>query len=255
MTLANNEITHLKPTTVASLLAGSIGVGLAGIACFGNLTVGIGGLGTLYANVGLESTTATITGIATIGALTVNQEITRAGVLNLTTTGLANHIQFDGTGRITLNQTNTTLHGKVAAGPLSASSIAAGGAMTASSVTAVNAVTCGSLTTDAVYLLMPGLSSNIVVNGTTRFSFTQLKTQSVGDLEVTGNLTANGGGSGSVDLSDYQKHARAHLSAVGMESYYAANDASFHPNPPWDHHLAWGNFTHVCNNVAPHRGG
>ena len=92
MTLVNNEIGHLTPTTMTSLLAESIGVGSACIACLGNLTVGIGGLGTLYANAGLEATTATITGIATVGALTVNQDITCTGVLNLTTTGLAKHI-------------------------------------------------------------------------------------------------------------------------------------------------------------------
>ena len=69
--------------------------------------------------------------------------------------------------------------------------------MTASSVTAVNGVSCGPLTTDAIYLLTPGLSSNIVVDGTSTISFTQLKTQILGDLEITGNLTsANGGGGG-----------------------------------------------------------
>ena len=43
ITLANDQITHLKPTTVTSLSAGSIGVGTGGIACFGDLTVGIWG--------------------------------------------------------------------------------------------------------------------------------------------------------------------------------------------------------------------
>ena len=117
MALANNAIAHLKPTTMTSLLAESIGVGSAGNACFGSLTVGSGGLGTLYANAGMQTTTVTVTGIATIGALMVNQDITCAGILNLTTTGLANHIQFNGADRVTLNQTNTTLHGNVVSAP------------------------------------------------------------------------------------------------------------------------------------------
>ena len=123
--------------------------------------------------------------------------------------------------------------------------------MTASSATVTNAVSCGTLTTDEIQLQMPGLSTNVMVNGAARMSFTQLKTQVLGDLEVTGNLTSANGG-GTVDLSDYQKHASAHLQALGMESYYAANDVDFHLNPPWDHHLSWGNFTHVCNNAALH---
>ena len=71
---------------------------------------------------------------------------------------------------------------------------------------------------------------------------------------MTGNLTSANGGGGSVDLSDYQKHAPANLQADGMESYYAANDVAFHPNPPWDYYLSWGNVTHVANNVALHGG-
>ena len=39
-TLQNNQATHIKPTTVTCLSAGSIGVGAGGIACFGSLKVG-----------------------------------------------------------------------------------------------------------------------------------------------------------------------------------------------------------------------
>ena len=42
------------------------------------------------------------------------------------------------------------------------------------------------------------------------------------------------------------------MQALGMESNYAANNVGFHPSPPWDHHLAWGSFSHVANNVALH---
>ena len=43
ITLQNDQITHLKPTTVTSLSAGSIGIGSGGMACFGDLAVGIVG--------------------------------------------------------------------------------------------------------------------------------------------------------------------------------------------------------------------
>ena len=156
--------------------------------------------------------------------------------------------------RITLNQTNTTLHGGIACGPLSASSVTSGGAMMASTATITNAVSCASLATSEINMSMPGLSSDITVNGAGRLSSTQLNTRILGDLEVTGNLSSANGGGRSVDLSDDQKHASAHLAAYGMESYYATNNVDFHPNPPRDHYLSWGNFTHVCNNVALHGG-
>ena len=174
-------------------------------------------------------------------------------MLNLTTSGLASHIQLNASDRITFNQTNTTLHGDIVCGPLSASSLTSGGAMMASTATVTNAVSCGSLSTSEINLSMPGLSSDITINGQGRLSFTQLKTRVLGDLEVIGNLSVSGtGGGGTVDLSDYQKHASAHLQAYGMESYYAANNVDFHLNPPWDYYLSWGSFTHVCNNAALH---
>ena len=102
--------------------------------------------------------------------------------------------------------------------------------MAAPPATVTNAVPCGTLTTDEIQLQMPGLSTNVMVNGAARMSFTQLKTQVLGDLEVTGNLTSANGG-GTIDLSDYQKHASVHLQALGMESYYVANDVALHPTP------------------------
>ena len=38
---------------------------------------------------------------------------------------------------------------------------------------------------------MPGVSSNAMMNGAARISFTQLKTQVHGDLEVLGDITAS----------------------------------------------------------------
>ena len=43
ITLSNDQITHLEPTTVTNFSAGSIGVGAGGIACFGDLAVGVKG--------------------------------------------------------------------------------------------------------------------------------------------------------------------------------------------------------------------
>ena len=134
----------------------------------------------------------TLNGSVACGAMSLDT------ILNLTTTGLASHIQLNGSDRITLNQTNTTLHGEVACGPLSASSATVGGAITASSATVVNTVSCASLTANEINLSMPGLSSNIMVNGAGRLSFTQLNTRILGDLEVTGNVTVNGTGGGRI---------------------------------------------------------
>ena len=47
-----------------------------GIACVGDLTVGIAGVGTLYANGSLETTTMTVVGVGTISTLNVNNDIT-----------------------------------------------------------------------------------------------------------------------------------------------------------------------------------
>ena len=44
---------------------------------------------------------------------------------------------------------------------------------------------------------MPGLSSNIMVNGSGRLRSTQLNTRVLGDLEVTGNLSVSGTGGGA----------------------------------------------------------
>ena len=52
ITLTSNQTMRPKPLTVTLLSAGSTGVGIGGIACFGDLTDGIGGVGTVYANGG-----------------------------------------------------------------------------------------------------------------------------------------------------------------------------------------------------------
>ena len=78
ITLSNHMITHLQPTTVDHLSAGSIGVGTGGIACFGDLAVGIGGNGIMYANSGLGATATNVAGVGTISSLTVNNDVTCA---------------------------------------------------------------------------------------------------------------------------------------------------------------------------------
>ena len=75
ITLANDQITHLKPTTVTNLSAASVAIGTQGMVSFGNVTVGLAGNGTLYANGGLEGTTMTIAGVGNVSTLNVNNDI------------------------------------------------------------------------------------------------------------------------------------------------------------------------------------
>ena len=75
-------------------------------------------------------------------------------------------LQLNGSDRINVGPSLITLNGNVLCG-----------AVTMSSATVANAVTCASLTTNEIDLSMPGLSSNILVGGSNRLSFTQLKTQ------------------------------------------------------------------------------
>ena len=111
----------------------------------------------------------------------------------------------------------------------------------------VNEVAMNALNTPAINIQMPGLSSHISVNGDSRLSFTQLKTQVHNDFEVLGNI------SGSIpELSNYQKHASSHLQAVGCESNVGLANVSLHDYPSgWDTMLDWGSgtFQKVCNNV------
>ena len=95
-------------------------------------------------------------------------------------------LQLNGSNRIEVGPTLITLNGNVLCG-----------AVTMSSATVANALTCTSLTTNEIDLSMPGLSTNIMVNGAGRLSFTQLNTRVLGDLEVTGNLSVSGTGGGA----------------------------------------------------------
>ena len=145
-------------------------------------------------------------------------------------------LQLNGSDRIEVGPYLITLNGSVLCG-----------AITASSASIANALTCGSLTTNEIDLSMPGLSSHILVNDTTRIGFTQLKTQVHNDLEVLGNI------SGAIpELSEYQKHASSHLQAVGCESNIGLANVRLHDYPAgWDTLLDWGDgtFQKVCNNV------
>ena len=140
ITLANDEITHHKPTTVTSLSAGSIGVGSGGIMCFGNITAAFGGI--MYANSGLEATTINCAGVATTDVLTVTQGI-GCGTLvvnggddsqidfstadGATTPGATLYndpytnlfvVRLNGANRIDVEPALITLHGSVACGAL-----------------------------------------------------------------------------------------------------------------------------------------
>ena len=107
------------------------------------------------------------------------------------------------------------------------------------------------LNTPAINIRMPGLASHISVDSTELISFTQVKTQIHGDLEVLGDVN----GTRPV-LDDYQKHASSHLQALGCESNAGLANVSLHDYPAgWDTLLDWGEgtFQKVCNNV--HVGG
>ena len=99
-----------------------------------------------------------------------------------------------------------------------------------------NEVAMNALNTPAINLQMPGLSSSISVDGAPRLSFTQTKTQVIGPLEVLGDISGTIAG-----LDDYQKHASAHLQAVGCESNVGLANVSLHDYPSgWDTLLDWG---------------
>ena len=91
------------------------------------------------------------------------------------------------------------------------------------------------LNTPAINIQMPGLASSISVDNAPSLGFTQTKTQ------VTGNLEVIGGISGTIaELDDYQKHASAHLQAVGCESNVGLANVSLHDYPSgWDTLLDW----------------
>ena len=134
-------------------------------------------------------------------------------------------LQLNGSDRINVGPTLITLNGNVLCG-----------SVTMSSATVANTLTCASLTTNEIDLSMPGLSSHILVNNTTRISFTQLKTQIHNDLEVLGHI------SGAItNLSEYRKHASSHVQAVGCESNVGLANVSLHDYPTgWGTLLDWG---------------
>ena len=210
ITLANDQITHLKPTTVTNLSAASIAIGDQGLVSFGNVTVGIGGVGTLYANGGLEATTMTVAGVGTISTLNVTNGVTCQTVVvnggddnqidfstadgasspgaTLYNDPYGNHfvVRLNGINRIDVEPNLITLNGNVLCG-----------AMTASSATIANTVSCATLTTNEIDLSMPGLASHLKVDDTVRIGFTQQETQLHGNVSIMGNLTVSGTGGGT----------------------------------------------------------
>ena len=140
----------------------------------------------------------------------------------------ADALSFDGSGNMILN--------KPVQFPSGLTSSATCG-FTANCV--FNEVAINELNTPAINVQMPGLSSHISVNDTTRISFTQLKTQIHNDLAVLGNI------SGTIpELSEYQKHASPHLQAVSCESNVGLANVSLHDYPAgWVTMLDWGGGT------------
>ena len=67
--------------------------------CFGNITAAFGGV--MYANSGLEATTINCSSVATIAALTVNQNINCAGKLIINS---LDAMSFDGSNKCVFNR-------------------------------------------------------------------------------------------------------------------------------------------------------
>ena len=185
-------------------------------------------------------------GNSNINTLTVQQDTTCNGSITLSNNlalggklvhGGADALSFDGSGNMSLHKPVQFPNGFTATATCG---------FTANCV--FNEVAMNALNTPAIYLQMPGLSSSISVDGAPRLSFTQIKTQVIGDLEVLGDISGTIAG-----LDDYQKHASAHLQAVGCESNAGLANVSLHDYPAgWDTLLDWGGgtFQKVCNNVA-----
>ena len=191
--------------------------------CFGNIGAAFGGI--IYANSGLECSTMLCQGNSNINTLTVQQDTTCNGSITLSNNlalggkivhGGADALSFDGSGNMMLHKPVQFPNGFTATATCG---------FTANCV--FNEVAMNALNTPAINIQMPGLSSSISVDGAPRLSFTQIKTQVIGDLEVLGGISGTITG-----LDDYQKHASAHLQAVGCESNAGLANVSLHDYPP-----------------------
>ena len=139
--------------------------------------------------------------------------------------GGADALSFDGSGNMSLHKPVQFPNGVTATATCG---------FTANCV--FNEVAMNALNTPAINLQMPGLSSSISVDGAPRLSFTQIKTQVIGDLEVLGDISGIIAG-----FDEYQKHASAHSQAVGCESNVGLANVSLHDYPAgWDTLLDWG---------------
>ena len=160
ITLANDVITHHKDTTVGALTANSIGVSMGGsIMCFGNITAAFGGV--MYANSGLEATTINCSGVATIDALTVNQNINCAGKLIINS---LDAISFDGSNNCVLHRPCQFPSGFTSAGVCGFQN-----------TVVMDDVQMNSLTTPAINIQMSGLASHISVNDVSRIILHNLR--------------------------------------------------------------------------------
>ena len=204
ITLANDVITHHKDTTVGALTANSIGVSMGGsIMCFGNITAAFGGI--MYANSGLEATTINCSGVATIDALTVNQNINCAGKLIINS---LDAISFDGSN-------NCVLHRPC----LFPSGFTSAGVCGFQNTVVMDEVQMNSLTTPAINIQMSGLASHISVNDVSRISFTQLDTQIHGDVSTTGSLTCS---------NDLLLNSKLKINSLDAMSFDGSNNCVLH---------------------------
>ena len=131
----------------------------------------------MYANSGLEATTINCSGVATIDALTVNQNINCAGKLIINS---LDAISFDGSNNCVLHRPCQFPSGFTSAGVCGFQN-----------TVVMDEVQMNSLTTPAINIQMSGLASHISVNDVSRITFNQTNTSIQGPAVVAGNLAVS----------------------------------------------------------------
>ena len=113
--------------------------------------------------------------------------MTVGGVLNLTSGGLANHLQFNGSDRVTFNQTNTTIQGDAAV----AGSLAVNNVLTASRLEATGSLPNSYPTAGVDCGLVPKVGfANLVLNAVSSSSINQLDFMYVGATQPHATLVS-----------------------------------------------------------------
>ena len=169
-----------SPRQSRACVQAQLALARGGIACFGDLTVGIAGVGTLYANGGLETTTMTVVGVSNLSALNVTKSVTRKTVV--VNGGDDSQIDFstaDGaaTPGATLYNDPYGHHFVVRLNAINRIDVEP------NSITLNGSVACGAMTLDSILnLTTRGLASHIQLNASDRITLNQTNTTLHGDI-------------------------------------------------------------------------